>query len=935
METRASGERHLLAKCSFHDDKVPSALVDLDTQQFKCKACDARGDVFKLLSGHFPGRSLNSIIELAESEGLLEARDVVSPNLVDLWHAKLMADPKMLQWITEKKGLSEDVLRQYKVGLDRKRITFPVKGPAGNVVNVRLYSPIDKTRKVINHVKHFKGEFFFPHCNKFAETVLLTEGEAKALLLESLGYFSVSSTGGAKSWPYDCEQEFNGRNVVIVYDIDRSGRRGAKQAARRLYTIAKSVRIVQLDLDEEEYPTGDVTDYFVTEGRTKEDLDKLIEDAPVYRPSGLETEELPEGSPEQAESMHLWRTSEAQYNGRFVKTNVTVSAKDTAPYIVPRRVKVTCDRSLKNVCSSCPVYASEDEEPEFEVPLNRSRSLTMLRVPSDKKRLHLKRIVGIPSKCKVHELKEIASANFEEIRLIPEYDPTDTTTIDVVRRAYFLGHGIETNTSYEMTARVVPDPQTQQATLLVTEAKPKVDNLSTFSLTDEEADELRSVFAPEDWTLGALSARLDDIYEDLECNVTRIYERRDLHLFVDLIMHSVLYMNFQNRVVKGWAEGLIVGDTGQGKTEVLKWLLEHYGVGRRTDAKGATIAGLIGGVQETSNRWFITWGLIPLEDKRFIGLEEIQGMAKEVIAKMTEVRSSGLVRITKIITAQTHARTRLLFVGNPRSNRKLNEFNYGIEALKELVGTAEDLRRFDIGMTVAAGEVPMSVVNAQNKRTARRTYTSDLCRRLILFAWSRSADQVKFQDDTVKSILRVATQQGGTYSSQIPLCEPADQRHKIARLSAALAARTASIEDDCIVVRPCHVEYVQQYMEKLYAKPSMGYAAYSKALHREKRLEREDEVRELIQKLPHPDDVVRILLESETFTLWDVMDWLEWEREETRAVTSQLLRDGAIGRSKTAYFKKPAFIDLLRRMSEEGVEANIPEHVKELTRETF
>src|SRR6185503_2222957 len=94
-----------------------------------------------------------------------------------------------------------------------------------------------------------------------------------------------------------------------------------------------------------------------------------------------------------------------------------------------------------------------------------------------------------------------------------------------------------------------------------------------------------------------VKAKFDEIHQDLEANVTKIYRRRDLLTAFDLVTHSVLSFRFQGNIVhKGWCEALVIGDTRVGKSESVGRLVNHYRVGELVTGENASFAGLIGGM---------------------------------------------------------------------------------------------------------------------------------------------------------------------------------------------------------------------------------------------------------------------------------------------------------------------------------------------------
>src|SRR5699024_4597781 len=129
--------------------------------------------------------------------------------------------------------------------------------------------------------------------------------------------------------------------------------------------------------------------------------------------------------------------------------------------------------------------------------------------------------------------------------------------------------------------------------------------------------------------------------------------------------------------------------------------------------------------------------------------------------------------------------------------RQLKAENYGVSAVLKLFGKAEDVRRLDFAVAVASGEVDADIVNKSvaDMPALQHRFTSDKCKLRVMWAWSRRPENIVFTDEAVQTILESASKMGRTYSSRIPLVEPADQRLKIARLAVAAAACVYSTDD--------------------------------------------------------------------------------------------------------------------------------------------
>jgi hypothetical protein len=85
---------------------------------------------------------------------------------------------------------------------------------------------------------------------KAGRTVFLTEGEKAADALKSIGVIATCTHQGASSFPEDAIQYFAGLNVVILPDNDKVGWEYARKAVKAIKTVANSIRVLDLQLEE-------------------------------------------------------------------------------------------------------------------------------------------------------------------------------------------------------------------------------------------------------------------------------------------------------------------------------------------------------------------------------------------------------------------------------------------------------------------------------------------------------------------------------------------------------------------------------------------------------------------------------------------------------------------------------------------------------------
>jgi hypothetical protein len=912
-------------RCPSHDDQNPSCGVNLEGRYFKCNvpACAAGGDFVTFMSLALK-QPRGVIFADLQTRYPIEANKVIDAEAVERWHQAIWDCAPMLAEL-RKRGVSDHSIRKYRLGFNGKRVTIPVTNPHGQYVNVRKYLPgapgPEKMRNLRGH-----GEIrLFPVDQLKYDTVIVVGGEVKAIVtaekMNPLGMGAICATAGEGNWEPHLTREFRGKRAYVSFDVDAEGRRAQDLVCARLSGEARWVGGVDLSqlLDVDKYPHGDQNDLFATEGRTAETYAELLEKTPRWEPRKTEEPEAPGTALE----LPLAEVTHSKHAGKRVELRAVVQAKAQEPYLVPSVVECICSRDQK-FCSECPVFGDNVPEGRAGVPKSlRADSPAVLQmVGSGSKTQHtaLMRGLKIPP-CKSVSFKTLEHYSVEDLRLRPPLALTATGPSDVEREALYVGHGIGTNQLYRMTGRVHPHPDDQRAVFVASEATAAEDSLDTFKPTEEELEQLR-LFQPREWTVEGIQEKLDDLYSDLETNVTRIFYRRDLHLAVDLSYHSPLVLQLDGREVKGWTEVLVVGDSGQGKTETAQQLQRHYALGCWTPCRDTSKSGLLGGLQALGNRWFITWGALPLNDRRHVTLEEMKGVPVEVIATLTDARSSGVAHVQKVKAQSTHSRTRLLGLSNPRSSKTMERHSFGIEAVLELVGSPEDVRRFDMALVVDKRQVDQRQINRmeQDRPRVDHRHLSELCSRLILWAWTRTPSQVHFPEETVKSVMAGSVAMCDKFTDAIPLVDRGDMRNKLARLAASLACRTysrANRDAQSISVRPCHVEYVVQYLDRVYSSQAFGYADYSRAVRAQEGLTDEKAVREKVLQAPFLLEFIESVLVTQDIEMRDLQDWCGWEYDQARELLSFLVRKRALVRDRNAYRKTPHFIELLKQMRDD------------------
>jgi hypothetical protein len=336
--------------------------------------------------------------------------------------------------------------------------------------------------KMINYGPLHQKAMLFPVESLQSDWVLVCEGETDCLVACQMGYPALTTTGGADTWRDEFTQQLAGKRVVFCYDADKAGRQGAMQHALKVIGQAASVAILKLPLAGTK-AEKDITDYFVNLGHSKAEFDALLAKAET-----IEDRVTDAPAPDDTEHpLHLSQVGIDEYVGKRVRSKVLVAGKDLAPFQVPYKVAFKCtDVGSEKVCDRCGICKAGGQK-EVTVPEWSSELLQMVNVPSEILEYRLAQMAKVPERCRKYTREVKEYANVEAVKVIPEIDFNSEHTEYVIRNMYYLGHGLETNHTYDVSAVVMPDPKNQYATALIYRADASQDSVEQFEYTDEVA----------------------------------------------------------------------------------------------------------------------------------------------------------------------------------------------------------------------------------------------------------------------------------------------------------------------------------------------------------------------------------------------------------------------------------------------------------------
>lgn len=552
----------------------------------------------------------------------------------------------------------------------------------------------------------------------------------------------------------------------------------------------------------------------------------------------------------------LNRASRDIYFNKTLRIPVYVVGKYDTPYKIPTKVKaecLDCPDVPDGECGQCPLYGGKAAD--LVISIKTRRVLSLIDVPDDVVYRTLRSMLGL-GKCPNAKVTILTEGNMQVLILNPMADNNQNDKTGymesgksefVTRTGFFLGHDIESNANYYINCTTVGHPKSQEIVHLIDGAEPAYSDVDSFNPSPEILKSLE-VFRPAPGQ--SIEDKFNEIHEDFECNVHRVIKRRILAFAVDLAYHTAISFHFHNeKWIKGWMEVVIVGDSAQGKTEVGKKMHEHFQLGGWTGAEGEGRTGLAFSKQKMgtgggkgAERWQVKWGLIPQNDRGLLNIDEFEGINLEAFAELTKARDEGIVAATGVKAGfQTFGRTRAIYYSNARDKYKkpgsagvdggsIGQYAYGVEAVAGLYGSHQDVRRVDFAVVVKKGDVSAREINTIMTKSVPHIYTTELCKNLILWVWSRTMTQIIIEPDVVQEILDAATRIANKYAtSKMMLVDASTQKKKLGRMAVAVAARMFSTNDDmsCIVVKKEHVEFAEHVFYMSYDSTGMQYDIYA------------------------------------------------------------------------------------------------------------
>lgn len=281
----SSDSKEVQIQCLFCEDKKKHLYIHNVEGCWMCQRCGMKGSWKNLIENI--GDNDNPQLESQKDKNPVEHKAKLITTKLDASVIEKQTEQipsRIMKYLTgEERNLIKETIKKFQLGWDEKKrnITIPVFDEKDNLVNIRhRRDPAKSSGTKMWNEKGGKAAIFnIQALLDKPDFVVVSEGEFDAMIAEQNGFPTVTGTAGASTFKKDWVDLFDGiETIYICYDTDKAGIKGAREAAK---LFDKRAKIVTLPSEGKE--KVDITDYFGKFGHTKEDFQKLLDNAEDYK----------------------------------------------------------------------------------------------------------------------------------------------------------------------------------------------------------------------------------------------------------------------------------------------------------------------------------------------------------------------------------------------------------------------------------------------------------------------------------------------------------------------------------------------------------------------------------------------------------------------------------------------------------------------------
>lgn len=208
--------------------------------------------------------------------------------------------------------------------------------------------------------------------------------------------------------------------------------------------------------------------------------------------------------------------------------------------------------------------------------------------------------------------------------------------------------------------------------------------------------------------------------------------------------------------------------------------------------------------------------------------EELAKCNTNLVRELTDIRSSNQVRISRVSGSLIlPALVRMITLTNVKNTtnkiKPINSYPNGIDILIELIGSPEDIARYDIMLVL--GEQGNKIIDPFWEPPT--PFEPEAYRTRIRWVWSRTVDQIVIGKEVGTYILEMCNKLNSEYDSHIKIFGT-EAWKKVCRLAIAIAGYLVSTDEtyEKIIVTKEHVDAAIAYLISCYDNSTFKLKEY-------------------------------------------------------------------------------------------------------------
>lgn len=518
--------------------------------------------------------------------------------------------------------------------------------------------------------------------------------------------------------------------------------------------------------------------------------------------------------------------------GKLIRFKGAVVQQGSQPHLLPAKARIDCSADSK-VCDRCAVKTKPEVDLTHPVNIRDMSGMTPKKAD-----VYIQSLKKIPRGCPGRDveileyqsvLPAIIAPSLRRYEAIDEEEDDGSLTRN--NEILVVKNELKIQGQYEFIGTSLANNKDSSVIHVVDKARELEDirNIDDISMTAYQEAQRHFSCAPDDCL-----QKLWDLAEDVRDSKTRVFGRDLHHVMVMLWFHTAItYTSMGRKVDRGWAHILAPGDTAQGKSLLVNSLASYYQAGGRISGEKVSIPGALIGSHMVNGRWVAELGTMARHDCGCVYCEEWQRALIEVRSGMNEPLETGIIMQATMGRAMARARTRMLFMANPISDKgrslQMSSKAFPCVHARFIMGSYEALRRIDFVLGFKRSDLVQRYMLEAIKEEAKAPIVPQeaaIANRVL--CWRRDHNSIYLPKETAIHAVERSEELLDIFECDLNYLARGDAHRNIERFAVAAAQMTWSTDGNGdVIVLPQHVDAVCALFKEHYCSEDVELDQYA------------------------------------------------------------------------------------------------------------